>query len=131
MKLIVAGMRTFSDYNTVKLEIDRFIDKKNIDKSKLEIVSGNCNGADRLGERYGRENNIPIRTFPAQWSKYGKSAGPMRNKAMAEYAKDDGYLIVFWDGKSRGTQSMLYEASNAGLPYKIVFVNEGKEFDSE
>jgi hypothetical protein len=45
--------------------------------------------------------------FPAKWDKYGKAAGPLRNREMAAYADA---LILVWDGKSRGSANMLAEA---------------------
>ena len=81
--------------------------KEKIDNLNIqidEIVSGAARGADILGERYGIEHNIPIKRFPADWGKYGKGAGFIRNEQMGNYAD---YLIAFWDGKSRGTFHMI------------------------
>lgn len=69
-----------------------------------------ANGADTLGETYAKNNCFQIRYFPADWDKFGKSAGYIRNKQMAEYAsyrKGYGALIAFWDGKSKGTMHMI------------------------
>jgi len=96
-KLIIAGSRTFNDYDLLKTNLSNL-------NSITEIVSGTAKGADLLGERFAVENNIPIKKFPANWSKFGKSAGFLRNKEMAEYADT---LIVFWDGKSKGTKHMI------------------------
>ena len=96
-KLIIAGSRTFNDYDLLKTNLNTL-------NSITEIVSGTAKGADLLGERFAVENNIPIKKFPANWSKFGKSAGFLRNKEMAEYADT---LIVFWDGKSKGTKHMI------------------------
>ena len=53
--------------------------------------------------------------------KYGKAAGPIRNKQMAEFASQQtGMLIAFWDGKSRGTGSMIRLAKEYGLEVHIV-----------
>lgn len=57
-----------------------------------------------------------MKRFPADWGKYGKSAGVLRNKQMAEYA--DG-LIAFWDGKSRGTANMIETAKGLGLRVRV------------
>lgn len=112
MKVIIAGSRDFIDYAKLKLVCD-FTLKNQIN---VEIISGNASGADKLGERYAKEKGYPLKQFPADWKKNGKAAGPIRNKQMAEYA--DG-LIAFWDGKSRGTKSMIDLAKNHGLKIKI------------
>jgi len=98
MKVIIAGSRNFNNYDFLQTKINEL--KLNI----TEIVCGEARGADLLGKQYGINNNIPIKSFPAEWNKYGKSAGYIRNKEMAEYAD---YLIAFWDGKSRGTNHMI------------------------
>ena len=69
-----------------------------------EIVSGCAKGVDRAGEEWAKRNGVPIKPFPANWETYGRAAGPIRNQQMAAYADA---LIAIWDGKSRGTESMI------------------------
>lgn len=113
MKLIIAGKRDFYDYEKLKAEVDKLRKSIEID----EIVSGRCSGADKLGERYAREHNIPVKVFPANWDAYGKSAGPIRNRKMALYAD---VLIAFWDGESRGTKNMILQMKEQKKPYYLV-----------
>ena len=108
MKVIIAGGRNFLNYDFLKLKCDVVLSGRPI----VEIVSGTANGADRLGERYAKEKGHQVTQFPAQWNKYGKSAGYKRNQQMADYAD---YLIAFWDGKSRGTKHMIDIATAQGL----------------
>ena len=61
-------------------------------------------GVDTLGEEWAKENNIPVDYFPANWETHGRAAGQIRNKKMA--ARADALLLI-WDGKSRGSRSML------------------------
>lgn len=123
-RIIIAGSRLFNNYRLLKKELDEYIvTLDTIDD--IEIVSGHCRGTDQLGERYARSHGFKIKYFPAEWNKYGRSARPMRNRAMVQYAKDDdGFLFLFWNGKSKGSKSMLHEASMIELPYKIVFIDE-------
>ena len=101
MKLIIAGSRTFTDYNKLKQICDQFLQ----DQSNIEIVSGAYyKGADKLGEKYAAEKGLRLTKFPADWKRFGRAAGPKRNKQMANYADA---LIAFWDGKSRGTENMI------------------------
>ena len=93
------------------------------DFSNIEIISGGCSGADEFAERYAKYWDIPLRVFPANWGKYGKSAGVIRNEQMAIYASacedDYGMLIAFWDGKSRGTKNMIDTAFKYGLDVHV------------
>ena len=115
MKCIIAGSRHVKDYCHIL---------KAIKLSEFDIktvVSGQARGADRLGERWARENEINLKVFPAEWDKYGRAAGIIRNKEMAEHANA---LIAIWDGKSRGTGNMINEANKKGLKVYIYYVNE-------
>ena len=122
MKIIIAGSRYYDDYEQAKAFIDKCIADNCRDK-KLTFLSGGCNGADMIGERYARENGYPLTRYSAQWGKYGKRAGPIRNMKMAE---DCDIVICFWDGKSRGTQSLISYANKNGVPIFIQYI-EPKE----
>ncbi len=113
MKLIIAGGRNFTDYQTLCKVCDNLLQ----DQTNIEIVSGAYyKGADKLGEQYAKERGYKITYFPAHWKRYGKAAGPKRNQAMANYADA---LIAFWDGKSKGTKNMIDLAKNRDLKVKI------------
>ena len=82
-RIVVAGCRSYNDYDNAKAYIDMCI--KNIkEKYTLIFLSGGCKGADMLGERYAKENSFNIERYTADWQKYGKSAGPRRNIQMAK-----------------------------------------------
>lgn len=115
-KIIIAGGREFSDYQLLKEKVDNIISEKR-KRFQIVIISGKARGADSLGERYANENAFNIMEFPADWDKYGKKAGYMRNTEMAENADA---LIAFWDGKSKGTKHMIDIATNKNLPIRII-----------
>jgi len=81
-----------------------------------EVVSGRAPGVDRAGEDYALYLGIPVKLYPANWSKHGKSAGYKRNEKMAEYADA---LIAIWDGKSKGTQHMINIMRGLGKPIYV------------
>jgi hypothetical protein len=114
MRVVIAGSRSFSDYNLLKNKLDHLLQNKT--KEQIEIVSGTARGADLLGERYAREKGYKITRFPADWEK-GKKAGYIRNKEMAKYAT---HAVIFWDGKSKGTRHMINLAKEYKLNYRIV-----------
>ena len=101
--LLIAGSRGFNDYETLKKYCNLLLCRQK-DKS-ICIVSGGARGADALAERYAREQGYELKVFPAQWDKYGTSAGYRRNKEMHEYISSFGNrgVVCFWDGKSKGT----------------------------
>ena len=117
-KLVVAGTRSFNDYEMLHDAVfATLVANAYWGKFRPEIVSGGAPGADTLAIRYATEASIPFKVFPADWNKYGKSAGPIRNKQMAEYADA---AIVFWNGKSRGTQNMIQQMRELGKPVEVV-----------
>lgn len=128
MRVIIAGSRNFNDYNFLKqqcISIFWELNKKkyNTKRENIEIISGTAQGADKLGETFAKEYNLKLNQFPANWNKYGKSAGYRRNIDMAKYAKHDfelGVLIAFWDGISRGTKHMIDIAKKENLKVFII-----------
>jgi len=113
MKVIIAGSRNFNDYNLLKSSCDNLLTQF----TNIEIVSGTARGADKLGERYAREKGYDIKEFPANWDKFGKSAGYIRNDEMAKYAD---MLIAFWDGASKGTKHMIDLANKRGIKVIVI-----------
>jgi hypothetical protein len=68
------------------------------------IISGGAKGIDSLAELYAQKNNIPIKIIRPEYGKYGKGAPIVRNK---EIVNMSDHIIAIWDGKSRGTQSVI------------------------
>lgn len=117
-RVVVAGCRNFNEYEKAKKYINICI--SNI-KTKYELIflSIGCQGADSLGERFAKENGYKIERYLADWKKFGKSAGPKRNKEMADVAD---FVICFWDNKSLGTKSMVEYAKEFNKPLKIIYI---------
>lgn len=115
-KLIVAGGRDFNDYDLLSKEITNLALVTYEDKF-VSIVSGMARGADALAVRFAKEQEVELHEFPANWDKYGKSAGYRRNEEMAQAA--DG-LLAFWDGKSKGTANMIESMRKRGKPVHVV-----------
>lgn len=74
------------------------------------VISGGCDGADKIGEDAARILGLPVRVVRADWDSYKKSAGPIRNAAMAKMAD----LVICLPG-GIGTDSMRREARKAGI----------------
>lgn len=103
-RMIVAGGRDYSNQNVVNYYIDRVRDVCDSRGLNLVIVCGMATGADTLGRNYAISNGLEVLEFPANWNRYGKSAGYIRNKEMGNIADS---AIVFWDGRSKGSKLMI------------------------
>lgn len=116
--IVVAGSRSWNDYNTFCDRIDKAI--KMLGVSNFVIVSGNASrGADAMAIRWAEENGIKWIPFTADWDNLGKRAGFIRNSEMAEVAT---HLIAFHDMVSNGTRNMIELALSKGIPTLVFTV---------
>lgn len=69
-----------------------------------------------MASEFAKWKGIPVKTFRADWGKYGKSAGPRRNKQMLDEGRPD--LVVAFEG-GRGTADMVKQAKAAGVEVLI------------
>lgn len=117
-RVVIAGCRDYNNYDEAKHFIDFCLSRMR-KENEIIIVSGCANGADAIGERYAEENEFKVEKHPADWKTYGRSAGPRRNKQMAEISD---CVICFWDEKSKGTKSMIDYAKRCNKPVKIKII---------
>ena len=110
-KLAIIGSRTFNDYKTLREYLDPQKEKISL------VVSGGAKGADTLGERWAKENNIETLIFPAEWDKHGKKAGFIRNH---DIIKNCDICVAFWDGKSKGTKHSLDLCKQYNKPFLVI-----------
>ena len=115
MNIIIAGSRSFNDYDLLKRKLDHLLSNKDLDY--VQIISGTAKGADQLGEQYARERGCQLQRMPANWKRYGKSAGFERNARMAQQADA---AVVFWDGESRGALHMANTMKQFNKPVRLV-----------
>ena len=127
-RVIVAGSRGFTDTpehrKMMETAMKGLVIPQYVSADKIEVISGCARGADSLGAEIARELGYAVKEFPANWEKYGKAAGAIRNKEMADYASEDdfqwmGILLAFWDKESRGTANMIEEAKKRGMQVRV------------
>ena len=119
-RVIIAGSRKFNAYETLREKCDKILAKRLADAdTQVVIISGCARGADSLGERYAAEKGLQIERFPADWDKYGKSAGYRRNVEMAAAANA---LIAFpkTGEANKGTLNMIAIAKVKGLQVRVI-----------
>ena len=121
MRIIIAGSRDFSDYAYLEETMLKIIGS--LESSIIEIISGDARGADKLGAAFAKHHNLKLKTMPADWTRYGNSAGYRRNAEMAVYAVEDpeNMLVAFWDGESKGTGHMVDLAKKYNMKYVKIF----------
>lgn len=116
--IVIAGGRDFRDFDFLVDRCDFYLSRFLESGKNFEIVSGGAKGADFLGERYAKEVlNVMPNIFNANWERFGKAAGMVRNELMAWHGS---HLIAFWDGKSVGTKNMIQIAQREEMFAKVV-----------
>lgn len=113
VKLIIAGSRHLNaDIETIDMCLEFF------DLEPTEIVCGCAKGIDSAGEQWAIYMKVHVEGFCAEWDKYGKRAGHLRNGQMADYGDA---LLLIWDGQSKGSANMKKQMEDRGKPvYEIV-----------
>jgi hypothetical protein len=110
MRVIIAGSRSFTlnDYPVLEeacLSSGYWF---------TTVISGKARGVDNLGEIFARKHHIPVDPAPADWERFGKKAGHLRNVYMGTKMRADA-LVALWDGESPGTGDMIQIARANGL----------------
>lgn len=106
MKTIIAGSRTITDYD----EVCAACEESGFEIT--EVLCGGARGVDALGAQWAESRGVQILMFYADWEKFGKAAGAIRNEEMARNAEA---LVLVWDGWSRGSAHMRGAARRHGL----------------
>ena len=110
MKIAIVGSRTINN-----IDISIYLDKK-----CSTIISGGAKGVDSCAALYAKEQKISLIEILPEYEKYGKAAPIKRNKIIVDMADA---VLVFWDGKSKGTLSVIKYCQKIGKPLNIYVLN--------
>ena len=121
-RIIICGGRHFKDYEYLESAMSEVMSKIAPWRDVIEIVSGHCEGADQLGELYAKNHGLPCKAFPAQWEKFGRSAGPIRNSEMVKYASEAEMPVVvaFRSPRTKGTNDTVKKATKHGFKVFVI-----------
>ncbi len=120
IKIAIVGGRDFINYDMLcdKMDWVRSNLKKRDSSVTIETLDGGAMGADELGKKWAEANGLKVHHHPADWKKHGNSAGPIRNREMAQEAD---IVVAFWDEQSPGTGHMIKTSKELG---KMVIVQK-------
>ena len=93
MKVAIVGSRSI-----IEVDIKKYVSNDD------EIVSGGAIGVDSCAAEYAHKNGLKLTQFLPEYERYGRAAPIVRNKKIVDYSDK---IIVFWDGASRGTLSVI------------------------
>jgi hypothetical protein len=85
------------------------------------VIEGEARGADQLCRKEAVLRGIEVLRFPAQWERYGRGAGPIRNQQMLDEGQPDMVVAFHPDlARSKGTADMVKRAEAAGIPCEVI-----------
>lgn len=110
MKVLVCGSREWRDADTIRERLSKL-------PRGTEIIHGAARGADRLAGTVAASLGMQVTEFPADWDRYGRSAGFRRNVLMLDQSPD--LVIAFWLNGSTGTKHTVDQADLRGIPVEV------------
>lgn len=117
-RILITGSRDWTDKMALFGAIIDLTNWHPIDWDDTVIVHGDCpTGADAMAQEFAEAYNIQFERYPADWTKHGRAAGPIRNKVMVDKGAD--IVLAFPKGKSAGTRGCMKLAQEAGLAVKV------------
>ena len=112
MRVLVCGSRQWTDYRVIERRLKAL-------PPGTVIIEGGARGADKAARRIAEHIGLEVKSFPADWKKYGNAAGIIRNHQMLDEGKPD-LVLAFPMPDSVGTQDMIRRAKKAGIPVEVV-----------
>ena len=128
MKVLITGDREWTDIERVIEEFEKL-------PSDTIIIQGECRGADLICKAVAEQFGFKTRDYPADWKKFKKAAGPIRNRQML---KEEHLLrepidlcLVFHNDieNSNGTADMLSCVEKTTIEHRLImshYVNKTK-----
>jgi YspA, cpYpsA-related SLOG family len=114
MRVLICGDRNWTDRRRIRWYL------KTLPVGSV-IIHGNAPGADRIAGELASELGFEVIAFPAQWWRYGRAAGPLRNKQMIDEGRPDKVAYAHDDlDASTGTRGMVAQARSAGIPVERI-----------
>jgi hypothetical protein len=121
MRVLICGGRNYTDVKVIRGVVEDMIGRRGqfsfLKDQVMCVIHGAAKGADSIAGKIAAELGIAIDAFPANWKKYGRAAGPIRNQQMIDEGKPD--LVVAFPGGA-GTANMIRLAERAGV--KVIHV---------
>lgn len=110
MNILVCGGRDFIDTQFVYYALNLL----HAEQPVRHLIHGAARGADSLAAQWARDARVPyVSAHPADWNRYGKAAGTIRNAQMlSRLLLETPYMVVAFPG-GRGTSDMVRRTREA------------------
>lgn len=124
MKVLICGSRDWTDVHPILRELREL-------PSDVTVIHGDARGADRLAGSVADGIGLKVISVPAEWNRYGRGAGPVRNQKMLDMGPD--LVVAFPVRGSRGTMDMIRRALRKGVKVRVYdeAMHECKQVESD
>lgn len=118
-RVLVCGSRDWPDYHTIRIQLERL-------PRGTTIIHGGARGADRMAGTAADALGFPVEVFEAEWDRYGRRAGIIRNREMLD--QNPNLVLAFSLNYSAGTEHTIREAQDRGIHCKVIryFIKDQK-----
>ena len=109
MRLLICGDRNWSDRRSIESYLSCY------SPELTTVIHGGARGADSIAGEIAENLGMGVEVFPADWHRFGRAAGPVRNRKMLDAHVD---LVVWFHldiESSKGTKNMVTQARLAGI----------------
>ena len=111
MRILVCGSRNWTDRDLIRNELSSY-------SGEVSVIHGGARGADAIAGEIAEELGFNVIVCPANWKRFGRAAGPIRNKQMLDQHSPD-HVLAFVDSRSVGTRHMIEIARKAGISCSV------------
>ncbi len=121
LRILICGSRDWQDKRRIGRYLDDLLAAEGLEPENLVVIHGGCKGADHHAGMEAKGRGCQVIEFPANWAKFGLSAGPKRNQQMLTEGKPDRVVAFHADWEnSKGTRDMINRAKFHGVPFEII-----------
>jgi hypothetical protein len=121
LRVLICGSRDWQDKRRIGRYIDSVLAAEQLAPENLTVIHGACKGADHHAGMEAKGRGCQVLEFPANWAKFGLSAGPKRNQQMLTEGKPDRVVAFHADWEnSKGTRDMINRTKFHGVPFEII-----------
>ncbi len=122
MKILVTGDREWTRTLPILTALFNILEEYNLQPDDVTVVHGDCRGADKLAAEVAKYMGMKPVPYPADWTRYGLGAGPIRNQQMIDENPDTTLALVFHPdlANSKGTKDMVKRLEQIKIPYRHI-----------
>lgn len=114
-RILVTGSREWTAVRKMKDVMDNLSRKYH---ANVVVVHGGARGADQMAAHYARAYGMQTERHKADWHRYGKGAGPIRNQLMVDLGADEILAFLVEGLPCVGTRDCIDRAKKAGIPVR-------------